>query len=371
MSTSEKKCFKNWFDVDAADRLAAQIQAVYPAFDQHKFRQDAVRQLENLEMHGRVAQFSEALARHLPADKEQALQILTRSLPPILPSAENITNGWLQWPVGKFIADYGLPHFETAMQAMIELTQRFSSEFAVRPFIEHQQNKTLDRLLQLTAHPSAHVRRWCSEGSRPLLPWGKKLKALQQDPSPVWPILEALKDDPERYVQTSVANHLNDIAKQHPDQVVSRCGIWIQNAGPARKWIVKHGLRTLIKDGHPDALALIGYPTAKHIKARLTLTPESIHIGESTQLTLELRNEHKQAQPLLIDYAVTYARKQAGTGRKVFKWTTIQIGAGESLTLQKKHPMKITSTRALYPGPHKVEVLINGQPLCDGAFQLV
>ena len=370
MSTTEKKLFKDWFDAEAADRLGAQILAVYPDFNLPAFKRSAVRNLQALEMNDRVAQFSAALARYLPENKDQALKILTASLPPCLPGEKNVTDGWLQWPLGKFIADYGLPHFETAMTAIVELTQRFSSEFAVRPFIETEQTRTLDRLLSFTTHPSPHVRRWCSEGSRPLLPWGKKLHALVADPSPVWPILEALKDDPSPYVQKSVANHLNDISKNHPALLVKRCQIWQKHATPSRRWIVRHGLRTLIKQGDPDALALLGYDAVRQLQTALDIQPAEIKIGQSVAMSLTLLNQSNRQQDLLIDYAVTYVRKQKGTGRKVFKWTTTQLPAGESIALSKKHPMKLTSVRTLYPGSHKVEILINGQVMCEGAFIL-
>lgn len=370
MSDAQKKKFKDWFDSDAAAALGKQISAAHPAFDRQAFVKTACKNLTPLEMNDRVAQFSGAMARYLPEDKDQALRVLTRSLPERLPDTDQVTDGWLQWPVGKFIADYGLPHFETSMTAMIELTQRFSSEFAVRPFLEQRQAETLARLKTLTNHPSPHVRRWCSEGTRPLLPWGKKLHALLDDPSPVWPILEDLKDDPNRYVQKSVANHLNDISKHHPDLVVERCAGWMKTATPQRKWIIRHALRSLIKDGHPGALALRGYPPAKKLQADFTLSPESVKVGSSVALNLQLQNGYTEKQSLLIDYAVTYVRKQPGTGRKVFKWTTRELAPGETVKLGKKHPMKITSVRKLYPGKHRVEALVNGQVLARAEFEL-
>ncbi len=370
MAQAEKKKFKDWFDQEAAQRLAQQIGAAAPGFDQKSFIKQASKGLEKLEMNARVHQFSQSMADHLPADKNRALEILTLSLPEILPDTDQVTDGWLQRPVGKFIADYGLPHFETAMTAMIELTQRFSSEFAVRPFVEAYQDQTIARLLQLTQHSSPHVRRWCSEGTRPLLPWGKKLTALVEDPDPVWPILEALKDDPERYVQKSVANHLNDISKNHPDRVVARCKEWMHKGSANRKWIVRHGLRTLIKEGHPDALALIGYTPVKHLHCKLKLSPPKISIGENTRLEIELHNQHRHSQKLLIDYAVTYVRQKGKTGRKVFKWTTLELPSNKTICLQKKHAMKITSIRALYPGVHQVELLVNGSVVVQSHFTL-
>ena len=226
MSTSKqpnKKAFKDWFDREAAQMMASQIAGALPSFDKRKFVRVASSNLEQLGFHARVAQFSNALAATLPDDIPAALHILTESLPQAQQNCDQVTDGWLQWPVGKFIADQGLPYFDESFAAMIELTKRFSAEFAVRPFVEAESEKTFDRLLALTRDPNPHVRRWCSEGVRPLLPWGKKLRGLVDDPSPIWPILEELKDDEELYVRRSVANNLNDISKHHPDAVVAKC----------------------------------------------------------------------------------------------------------------------------------------------------
>ncbi|WFB34580.1 DNA alkylation repair protein [Kiritimatiellota bacterium B12222] len=370
MTQTEKKRFKDWFDQEAAEALATQLSTVYPSFNQKGFIKSATLNIHRLEMGDRVKQFSESMALFLPDDKKEALEIIHRSLPPLLPDVTEITQGWLQWPVGNFIADYGLPHLETSFAAMIDLTQCFTSEFAVRPFIEAYPEECLSRLLELCTHPSPHVRRWCSEGTRPLLPWGKKLKSLVHDPSPVWPLLEKLKDDPEKYVQKSVANHLNDISKNHPDLVVARCELWLKEASPDRQWIVKHGLRSLIKQGHPEALALIGYKPVKALACKLTSTPEVLSIGEHTLLELTLMNHHSQTQKLLIDYAVTYVRQKGKTGRKVFKWTQITLEPEEHRSLTKKHSMRMTTVRALYPGEHRVEIQVNGQPMATTVFQL-
>jgi len=370
MSTTEKKLFKDWFDAEAASMLGRHLQVAYPAFDLETFTKFATQNLEALEMNARVAQFSEAMAATLPKNKKQALEMLIQSLPEPQEGTEQITDGWLLWPYGKFIADYGLPHFDTAMTAMIELTKRFTSEFAVRPFVEEMPDQTFARLYKLTDDSNPHVRRWCSEGTRPLLPWGKKLHALVEDPSPSWPILEALKDDPSRYVQKSVGNHLNDISKNQPELVVQRCTEWMKDATPQRKWIINRGLRTLIKNGNPGALKLMGYVPPQKLDVSLELKPKTISIGESTTLNLELNNGHSRSQNLLIDYAVTYVRKQNGTGKKVFKWKTLEIAKGETLILQKKHPMKRTTTRALYPGIHKVEILVNGVSVAKDGFRL-
>ena len=142
------------------------------------------------------------------------------------------------------------------MQAQHALTRRFSAEFSIRPFLVRDQTRTLARLLEWTTDPDPHVRRLCSEGSRPRLPWGMRLTAFVQDPGPVLPILERLKDDPSLYVRRSVANHLGDIAKDHPERVFALCEAWLDGASNERKWLIRHALRHPAGKGHPTALAL-------------------------------------------------------------------------------------------------------------------
>ena len=368
--SSERKPFKNWFDKEAAKALATQVSGVYPSFDKIKFVRLANRKLHELEFNERVQQFSDALAETLPTSIPTSLKILTRSLPPPLLDCEAVTDGWLQWPIGQFIANYGLDHFETSMHAMIELTQRFSSEFAVRPFVERYPERTFARMLELVGHSNPHVRRWCSEGVRPRLPWGRKLRTLVSDPTPIWPILDALKDDHEIYVRRSVANNLNDIAKDHPKLVVQRCTGWSKNSTKNRDWVIRHGLRSLIKAGDPASLALIGYFPPKKFSAKLTIRPKKIAIGDSVELKAELETASDCAQDLLLDYVVHFVRKSDRTSAKVFKWRSLQLPAHGSTTLTKRHPMKKTTVRTLYAGVHLIELQVNGQTCAQASFRL-
>lgn len=366
----ERKAFKDWFDRDAAKALAGQIGAVQPGFDHRKFITLACKDLAKLEFAGRVRQFASAMRATLPASVPDALKTLTQSLPPVLPGCDEVTNGWLQWPVGQFIAEHGLPHFEESMTAMIELTQRFSSEFAVRPFVDELPDRTFARLHKLARHPSPHVRRWCSEGCRPRLPWGAKLRSLVADPSPIWPILETLKNDPEPYVRRSVANNLNDIAKDHPDLVIARCEQWAALGDSKVDRTIRHGLRTLIKRGDPRALAILGFGPPDNLRAILKTSPSEIVVGESVEMSAVLENASSKPRRIAIDYAVHYPRKSGKTSAKVFKWKTLELPASGRTTLKKKHPMKRTTIRALYPGAHRIELQINGIMLAESSFNL-
>ncbi len=367
---SEDKAFKNLLGKEAATQLADQVGAAWQAFDKLRFVKLATNKLGDLELTDRVKQFSRALEQTLPADVPRALDILTRCLPAPLPDCEAVTNGFVLWPIGQFIADRGLDHFEPSMNAMIELTKRFSSEFAVRPFLEHHPEATFDRLRTLCLDPNPHVRRWCSEGVRPRLPWGKRLGVLVDDPSPIFPILERLKDDPEPYVRRSVANNLNDISKDHPARVMAICKQWSDGASEERKWLIKHALRTLIKQGHPEALALIGYDNPQRLQASLRIQPRTIEVGESVRLELELVTTSARPQKLLVDYVVHFVRADGTAGPKVFKWTTTTLAARKKLELAKNHTMKKTTIRTLYAGKHRVEVQVNGHRVTEAFFVL-
>jgi 3-methyladenine DNA glycosylase AlkC len=70
------------------------------------------------------------------------------------------------------------------------------------------------------------------------------------------PILEALRDDSDLYVRRSVANHLDDIAKDHPALVFELCERWLEGASSERKWLVRHAVRHPAKKGVKAALRL-------------------------------------------------------------------------------------------------------------------
>lgn len=367
----EPKLFKDWFDPGAAKALAEQMRRADANFPAKKFVRIASSNLAPLEFAGRVKQFSEALASCLPQDTPRALALLRASFPEPLPDCEAVTDGWLQWPIGQYIADHGLDEFDESMLTMIELTQRFSAEFAVRPFVEHRQGETISYLKKLTDHESPHVRRWCSEGLRTRLPWGKKLNELIANPKPVLPVLEALKDDAEIYVRRSVANNLNDIAKDHPDLVKARCKRWFQSSKAHRVSLVKHAMRTLIKDGDTEALNIIGFSAPKRLRASLTASNASPRIGESVTLLATLESDEIKPQPILIDYLVHYVRKNGSTSGKVFKWKQLELHKGQRVELQKKHSFKTTTVRALYPGAHRVELQVNGVRVASTEVRLV
>ncbi len=245
--------------------LAHNITRVHPEFDGRAFQRSAREGLEPLTILQRGRHLAGALREHLPGRYADAVEILLRSLTPPLAGTDDLGLAvFFYLPHVTFVATYGLdPNgnggrdpFETSMRAQYELTRRFSAEFSMRPFLIQQPERTLARLREWTRDADPHVRRLCSEGTRPRLPWAERIPAFVQDPRPVLPILEALKDDPDLYVRRSVANHLGDIAKDHPALAFEICERWLNRASAERKWLLRHALRHPAKKGNKTALRL-------------------------------------------------------------------------------------------------------------------
>jgi len=359
---------KNHFNAELVAEMVDAFADAWPAFAKAAFRKTALQGLDQLEFSGRTRHLAAALRSHLPEDVPEALDILVAALPPAPEGEEvRIHDHWWLWPLGDFIRDYGGDHFEASMAACYELTQRFSAEFGIRPSLAAEPKKGLERLLHWTADPNLHVRRLASEGSRPRLPWASRLDL----PRPaVVRILTALRDDPALYVRRSVANHLNDLGKDDPEWLVELLGKWQRGAKPKRLWVIRHALRNHIKQGHPGALALLGFGNAKLAEVNLEISPKLVPLGETLVLVFSAKNASKDRAPLLVDFSIHYQKANGTLSKKVFKWTEREVAPGETLELTKKLTMVHRSTRVLHPGEHRAEVQINGEIFAAEGFAL-
>jgi 3-methyladenine DNA glycosylase AlkC len=264
-SIQKGSTLKDLLDVDAIECLAHNLTTAYPKFKAAAFRRAALEGLAPLAIIQRGHHLARLLRAYLPTGYEEAVTILLRSLTPPHLETEDLGLGvFFYLPHSCFVGTYGLDAehnggrdpFAVSMRAQYELTRRFTAEFSIRPFLMRWPERTLEQLMQWTREADPHVRRLCSEGTRPRLPWAPRLPAFVKDPSPVLPILEALKDDPELYVRRSVANHLGDIAKDHPSIVFGICERWLDGASAERKWLIRHAVRHPARKGIPAALRL-------------------------------------------------------------------------------------------------------------------
>jgi len=355
--------FKNLLNAAVVRDVGARLERHLPGFPRGRFERMALAGLDALEMKARAMQIASALEACLPPEFGAAADALEAAI------ADGLA-GWALWPVGEYVARRGLETPERALAVLHALTQRFTAEWAIRPFIVRHPALVFETLQRWTADPSEHVRRLASEGSRPRLPWGLQLRSLIADPSPTLPLLEALLDDPSEYVRRSVANHLNDIAKDHPHQLADWLERHLPGASDERRALLRHASRTLIKSGDTRVLAAWGLGTPLRGNATLAVSPRRIALGESVMLAVELSTASRRPQALVVDYAIHHVKANGSSSPKVFKGWTLTLAAGETRAFARSHAVRPITTRRYFAGAHRVELLINGRVEAEAAFEL-
>lgn len=353
-------------------RIAWMIASVHHQFPRDAFVQHALRRYESLNLMQRGKKIAASLHEFLPPEYPKAIEILLASVG----SRESVAaskdlSPFLYMPHLQFVAEYGLDFFDESMHALHELTEFFTAEFSIRPFLEKHPERTIALLKEWTRAENHHVRRLVSEGTRPRLPWATHLTVFQDDPTPTLELLDLLKDDPEPYVRRSVANHLNDIGKDHPALLIKTARRWLINAGDDRRALVREALRTAMKRGDTEALSLFGFGAAPIVSVKnRRVAPKEICIGQSVEIQCVVENGADRVQQIRADLRVHYVKANGQSRPKVFLWSRFDLPHGESKALRKTLNVVQRTTRALYPGRHVVEIVLNGVAEKIGAFEL-
>lgn len=370
--------FKNLFNVQIILGMAEHFQSQWSEFDSKGFSDAASKNIDTLELKERSDQIMDAMIKHLPSDFMRAGEIILASLSPSLEGDifdvtvdDDGIAGWAIMPMTHYVGLRGHDYFDLSMTLFKELTKRFSSEFGIRFFLLESPEKTLSMLKKWTNDNDRHVRRLVSEGTRPRLPWAMRLPVFIKDPFPVIELLELLKDDDEEYVRRSVANNLNDIAKDHPDVIAEIAKKWMKGASKEREKLIRHACRTLIKNGHKKVLQVFGYEPPKIRKAIIDVKTPEVVFGNALEFTLSMFSDSIHEQKLMIDYIIHHQKANGRTSPKVFKWRTKTLEANKVLASTKKHAIKQITTRVYYPGVHTVEVMVNGVSVGTADFNLL
>lgn len=359
------RLWKDHLSKDAVSVFSKCIKEAYPKFDQKKYTATVLSGgFLKLELKERLNKIAESLKDFLPVNYDAAVAILIK----VAPNVGTFEN----WALTIYVEKFGLKSFKTSVRALEELTKYGTSEFAIRPFMIFHTAKMLPILMKWTKSKNEHIRRLAAEGSRPRGVWVAHIEVFKKNACPVIEILEKLKSDESLYVRKAVANNLNDISKEHPDLVAATCKKW-QKAGDARTdWIIKHGCRSLIKNGHPEVMKLFGFASKLSVKVKsFSIKPDKIKIGGMATLVLKLSTDQKSKQKLSIDYQVYFVSKNGSKNKKLFKWAVKSINSGNDLTLEKKQSFKDQSTRKHFPGVHQIEVLINGSVIVSKGVTLL
>lgn len=369
---TESNLVRDVFNPTVVKQLAAGIKQVYPAFEQQAFATGIIDQLGELSYSERITLITDTLEQYLPDDVEQSINILIDCLPPeIEATGEPGFRGFIIVTLTRYVSRNGLDHFDLSMNALYEMTKRFTAEWDIRPFIKKYPNKVLSLLDKWATDDNMHVRRLVSEGTRSRLPWGMRLHQFIEDPMPVIALLDQLKDDPELYVRRSVANNLNDIAKDNPQVVIDTLKRWQKGASAGTKWVIKHATRTLIKDGHNEALELLGFdPKVKVTVSPLDVKHAKLKVGDVQEFSFSITSNEKKPARVVIDYCVYYMKANGSLAPKVYKIKELSLKRGEQLSFTQKRSFKPITTRVFHAGKHAVSVKVNGTEYSRTAFEL-
>lgn len=363
------EALKGMYNKEFLHSFGEKVRAVHDTFDTERFVATAMDQSwDGLALMARMRRITETLRIYLPAQYVEALEVLF--------AIDETCIGFPYLFFPEFVAAYGQEqeHWELSMKALERFTQRSSSEFAIRGFLLRDPERVMSQMTSWSMHENEHVRRLASEGCRPRLPWGVGLPIFKRDPTAVLSILEKLKADPSLYVRKSVANNLNDIAKDHPSVVLKTAQRW-KGVDPHTDWIVRQGCRTLIRKANPETLELFGYANPTDVAplttgAALSVLPSSLAIGERCELNYELCIRDGEPVHLRIEYGIDFVKAKGHTSRKSFLLSDKTVTGGTRLTGKRKHNWSNLTTRLHYPGEHRVVLLVNGQEVASTVLKL-
>jgi 3-methyladenine DNA glycosylase AlkC len=321
----------------------------------------AVGELPGQALAERARAVRDALLTDLPGGYRQFAAIVHRALD------DPGFTGWMTWPVTEAVAVLATAPgadteaFESGLELLSRLTPRLTGEFAIRTFLDSDLDRTLAAVSGWTAHPDEHVRRLASEGTRPRLPWARRVRTLLARPEAVVPVLDALYRDPSDYVRRSVANHLNDISRADPGLATDTARRWLLRPDAHTAALVRHAMRTLVKAGDPVALGLLGFAPPAHITITgFAVTASTVRVGGELIFDFSVRNDGAEPIRLAIDYVIHHRKANGALTPKVFKLTTRTLEPGGGTTIAKSHSFRPISTRRYYPGEHAVEIQVNG-----------
>lgn len=341
------------------DRLSEALLISIPGFDKKKFIEDIyVPDFETKELKERMKHTSVVLHQFMPADYAETVSLMKHTIAQLRLAGIG-EDGLAFMFLPDYLETYGIDHFEESVNALEFVTQFVSCEFAVRPFILKYGQQMIQKMLIWSLHENHKVRRLASEGSRPRLPWAMAIPFLKKDPSSILPILNQLKQDPSEYVRRSVANSLNDIAKDHPDVVLNVAKNWTGLA-PETDAIIKHGSRTLLKQGHVEILKHYGLDDQGIVLTDFKILTPKVKIGESLTFSFSVKNENEVPKKIRLEYAVYYKKQNGQNTKKVFKISEKIFPAGAASHIIRKQKFVLITTRKFHPGGHQISMIING-----------
>jgi len=372
---SEPFLIRDVYSLEVVKKIATDIKNVYASFDQKGFLDVVLPEIPTQTYSERKENITNGLIRYLPKDYKKSIDILLKVTPPpyIGDADSDMVGRFYIATFTSYVSQKGLDSYDISVNALYEMTKSFTAEWDIRPFLLQYPDRTLTLMKKWAKDKNIHVRRLVSEGSRPNLPWGKKLKFVDEDPKhTTLPLLSLLQDDDSEYVRRSVANHLNDLSKNNGDIVVNLLTQWrAKKSTPDKERMINHALRTLVKQGHQGALSLIGFKADFDLDIELNSIIKEVNWNGKFEFKYLLKNKKKVDQKLLIDFIIGFQKKDGKISNKVFKLKKTNLAANGEIEIAKGHSFKPIITRVYYPGKHLLYLQVNGKIVAEQTFMLL
>ncbi len=363
------EAFKNIYNKQFFDGFTKALIFVIPNFDKEQFLNKIYNnEWEAKELKQRMRHLSTVMKDFLSPDYKISINTIHKLTNHLQDNQFGLSLEYMFIP--DFVEQYGLNDYETSVKALEKITQFTSCEFAVRPFIIKYPNQMMKQMLVWSKHEHQGVRRFASEGCRPRLPWAMALSELKENPKPIIPILENLKNDKSEFVRKSVANNLNDIAKDNPETVIKLAKKW-QGNSPNTNWVIKHGCRTLLKQGNSEVMKLFGFGSVKNIKIEnFNIITQKVKIGQNLEFDFQLLNNNDQKAKIRLEYALYYQKANGTLSKKVYKISEKEYTANSITQINRKQSFRVITTRKFHLGLHQLSIIINGKEFERLDFEL-
>ncbi len=363
--------FKNIYNDSFFNSFIDIILKVHPNFNKASFLKHIFDAgWENRELKQRMRHITIGLKNHWFDDYTKNIALLLSLITQL--KADGFKERSIEYMFfPDFVEVYGLENYEMSVKAFEKITQFTSCEFAVRPFIIKYESKMIDQMFVWSKHKNSSVRRLATEGCRPRLPWAMAIPFLKKNPVSIIPILEYLKDDESESVRRSIANNLNDISKDNPEIVINLAKKW-QGKNKETDWLIKHGSRTLLKDGGSEIMTLFGFGTVENLTVKdFTILTPRVRIGEYLEFTCQLVNKSIKKSKIRLEYGIYYQKANGTLSRKVFKISEKEYAGNSVATISRKQSFKVITTRKFHVGLHQVIIIINGVEFDKHDFELI
>ncbi|QIH33944.1 DNA alkylation repair protein [Sphingobacterium sp. DR205] len=360
---------KDIYSISFYQQLADQFSGIKPDFDGKQFiKRIFSTNFNDLEWKERTKHSTQTLHEFMPPDFEEAVELINQVVKNFIATGHSAGLEYIIFP--DYIETYGIDHFELAVQSFELVTTFITCEFAVRPFIIKYRERMIAVMEKWAESPHTAVRRLASEGIRPRLPWAMAIPFLKQDPAPILPILNLLKNDVSESVRRSVANNLNDISKDHPVILLDIARHW-KGISRDTDAIIKHASRTLLKRGHPDILHYYGLDATDFKITDLYIETPVVKIGGQVSFSFQIENAQPQPKALRLEYGLYYQKSNGLLSRKVFKISERIYQGSEINRIQRNQSFKVITTRKFYTGRHKISIIVNGEETLMTDFELI